>query len=413
MSGWSGLAYLKQWCEIARSFDIATGYFEIGALLELDGYWQRLGKVRILLGDETSLRTKRAFSDALQDRLDKLDGNIENEKTANPFLAGVHEIVEALRDGRIECRVYRREKFHAKAYITHSKLDVVGARALVGSSNFTKPGLTRNIELNIQVQVGAEVAQLQNWFDEHWQQAEPVSEDVLSIITRHVAEYSPFDIYAKALHEYFRGRELTAGEWDMQNSKMFPHLDQYQREAYWSLMRIARQHGGAFLCDGVGLGKTFVGLMLIERLIVHENKRVALFAPKAAKEGVWDPHLRRWLSHIGGGGDYSSLAVFSHTDLGRGGDYPGRFDRVAELADAIIIDEAHHFRNRGSRGQSEDDSDNRSRYYRMFDLINGSNGTDRFPESGRMDAPTTRPKAGLHAHRHPNQQSSDRSAPHD
>ena len=47
---------------------------------------------------------------------------------------------------------------------------------------------------------------------------------------------------------------------------------------------------GAFLCDGVGLGKTFVGLMLIERLVLHEGKRVVLFAPKATKEGVWEPH---------------------------------------------------------------------------------------------------------------------------
>ncbi len=46
------------------------------------------------------------------------------------------------------------------------------------------------------------------------------------------------------------------------------------------------------LCDGVGLGKTFVGLMLIEQLILHEGKRVALFAPKAVKEGVWESHPR-------------------------------------------------------------------------------------------------------------------------
>ena len=59
---------------------------------------------------------------------------------------------------------------------------------------------------------------------------------------------------------------------------MFGQLDRYQQEAYWSLMKICRQHGGAFLCDGVGLGKTFVGLMLIERLVLHENKRVVLFA---------------------------------------------------------------------------------------------------------------------------------------
>ena len=96
-------------------------------------------------------------------------------------------------------------------------------------------------------------------------------------------------------------------------------------------MKIARSHGGAFLCDGVGLGKTFVGLMLIERLVLHENRRVVLFAPKAAKEGVWEPHLRDWLPHIGGVGgsaDFSNLTVLSHTDLHRGGDFPERFRRI-------------------------------------------------------------------------------------
>ena len=39
--------------------------------------------------------------------------------------------------------------------------------------------------------------------------------------------------------------------------------------------------------------------MLIERLVLHEGKRVVLFAPKATKEGVWEPHLREWLPHIG------------------------------------------------------------------------------------------------------------------
>ena len=28
--------------------------------------------------------------------------------------------------------------------------------------------------------------------------------------------------------------------------------DRYQKEAYWALPKIARRHGGAFLCDGVG-----------------------------------------------------------------------------------------------------------------------------------------------------------------
>ena len=44
ISGWTGLRYLEQWTEISTGFDIATGYFEIGALLALDGHWQKLGQ---------------------------------------------------------------------------------------------------------------------------------------------------------------------------------------------------------------------------------------------------------------------------------------------------------------------------------------------------------------------------------
>lgn len=372
VSGWSGLRYLEEWTDIAKAFDIATGYFEIGALLALDGKWQQLDRIRILMGAETTLRTRQAMLEAIRSRATEvLDESIEAGKDTNPFLNGVSAILDALRTGRIQCRVYDRDKFHAKAYITHSKLEIVGSQALVGSSNFTRPGLTTNIELNVQIQSAREVAQLQEWFETHWNDATDVAEAVIDIIERHTREYTPFEVYAKALAEYFRGHELTASEWDETQSRMFPRLDLYQKEAYWALLKIAHQYGGAFLCDGVGLGKTFVGLMLIERLILHENKRVVLFAPKGAKEGVWEPHLREWLPHIGGvggGADFSNLAVFSHTDLGRGGDFPARFRRIAELADVVVIDEAHHFRNVGRQGDPETGV-RRSRYLELYDLL--------------------------------------------
>ena len=244
-----------------------------------------------------------------------------------------------------------------------------------------------------------EVAQLQEWFETHWNEAREVTEAVIETISRHAHLYSPFDVYAKSLQQFFRGHDLTATEWDETRSRMFRDLDRYQKEAYWALMKIARQHGGAFLCDGVGLGKTFVGLMLIERLILHEGKRVVLFAPKATKEGVWEPHLRQWLPHIGGvggGADFSNLAVFSHTDLGRKGDFPERFRRIAELADVVVIDEAHHFRNPGRRGDPDREIEP-SQYYRLFELLdNAPTPQDRVPADG-------------HAH----QQSLERLPPHD
>jgi len=46
VSGWTGLRNLDEWCGISSSFDIATGFFEIGSLLQLDGKWQQLEKIR-------------------------------------------------------------------------------------------------------------------------------------------------------------------------------------------------------------------------------------------------------------------------------------------------------------------------------------------------------------------------------
>ena len=55
---------------------------------------------------------------------------------------------------------------------------MVGSAALVGSSNFTRPGLTQNVELNVRFQ-GPEVAELQEWYEKHWDEATPVNDELL------------------------------------------------------------------------------------------------------------------------------------------------------------------------------------------------------------------------------------------
>lgn len=362
---WKVLQYLKEWCEIASAFDIAAGYFEIGSLLALDGKWQKLNKIRILMGDEMSQRTRQALLDGLRKRITQcLDDSAEETKEANDFLAGASAIVKALQEKQIECRIYAKRKFHAKAYITHPRVKVIGSVALVGSSNFTLPGLTQNIELNIQVKTSGDVAQLQEWFEAHWADGEDVTPDVIKVIERQIAEYTPFQVYAKALQELFRSHELPVVAWEQTSSAIYGLLDKYQKEAYHSLLKISKQHRGAFLCDGVGLGKTFVGLMLIERLIVNDRKRVALIVPKSGRIAVWERNLRKYLPHLFKG--FSNLRIFNHTDLMRSGEYPEELQRIKEQADVIIIDEAHHFRNRGLA--NTDEGEIRSRYWKLYDL---------------------------------------------
>jgi hypothetical protein len=50
----------------------------------------------------------------------------------------------------------------------------------------------------------------------------------------------------------------------------------------------------------------------------------------------------------------------------RSGEYPEEIERMKEQADVIIIDEAHHFRNRGL--ENTDDGEILSRYWKLYDL---------------------------------------------
>lgn len=383
-SDWKVRQYLQEWSAISSKIDIATGYFEIGALLALDTHWQQLDALRILMGDEVSGRTRAAVEKARDKALSTLDASIEHEKKTNDFLTGIDAIVEGLASKKLNCRVYTKEKFHAKAYINHARNPVIGSAALVGSSNFTFPGLTNNVELNVQIK-GREVDLLQQWYEEHWNKATDITPDVLQVIERHAREYPPFDVYAKALHEYFRaGGSLDPDEWDLRHSKIFQQLDQYQRDGYRNLLKIASKYNGALLCDGVGLGKTYIGLMLIERLAIRERKHVLLLVPKSGRETVWEPEIASKLTHLNSLFG-RRLVVMNHTDLTA----PSMQDDLAAAAaesDVVIIDEAHNFRNVGTRGEFTADLDTTgparggkliegegkvrpSRYRRLFELI--------------------------------------------
>ena len=95
---------------------------------------------------------------------------------------------------------------------------------------------------------------------------------------------------------------------------------------------------------------------------------VALIVPKAARKAVWEAEMNKRLRHISSG-IFSNLVIINHTDLQRGGEYQEKMERIKDMADAIVIDEAHHFRNPGTTGEGE--KTRPSRYRKLYDICEG------------------------------------------
>lgn len=355
--------YLTEWCKVSKQMDIATGYLEIGGLLDLDQNWQKLDKIRIILGNEMTRRTKSVIDEVVSNMLNRLRESINEEQEHNEFLIGVPAIVQAMKDRKIECRVYDKDKFHAKAYITYFRddyrnqfiapMNIPEGYALVGSSNFTHAGLTKNIELNVQVD--NEVSELQQWFNERWEEGTDITEAVLETIENQSREFSPYDVYLRSMYELFKGREETVSEWENHESKIYPGLSQYQRDGYNSMVEIAERYSGAFCCDGVGLGKTFVGMMLVERFVKKERKNVVLIVPASARISVWETTIKKYIPEILEG--FYPFKIINHTDLLLEKNQ-NLMDQITQQAEIVVIDEAHHFRNRSS-----------NRYRKLFDMM--------------------------------------------
>ncbi|MFN4217927.1 MAG: helicase-related protein [Candidatus Bipolaricaulia bacterium] len=321
--------------------DIATGYFEVSSLLALGEAWSNIERIRILMGDATTRKTRQLLVEELSR---KTEESLENHKERDDSLTGLDRVRQALQQKQIQVRVYDRSKFHAKCYLMRTRPPQLVNLGLIGSSNFTESGLTSNIELNLLTSEQHQLRALWEWFEQAWKEAKEVNADVLKVIERHLQLFTPFEIWAKALYEYFLGREKPVTHWEEHESVVYPLLSKYQQDGYRMALRIAERWGGALICDGVGLGKTFIGLMLLEYHF-KRGDRILLLVPKSARASVWESAIDRYLRPQYRVDCTAHLHIHNHTDFGREGTIPQEeLEFYQEHCKVIVVDEAHHFR---------------------------------------------------------------------
>ena len=114
-------------------------------------------------------------------------------------------------------------------------------------------------------------------------------------------------------------------------------LASFQQEGLREAVRLIDRHGGVIVSDAVGLGKTYIGMGLLEHYVLGKRSRGYIprglvICPAQLRDLVWEPKLN----------EYGIKAdVLSMEMLGR-----ESFDwRPFSEYDVVLVDESHNFRN--------------------------------------------------------------------
>ncbi|MGB6067172.1 MAG: phospholipase D-like domain-containing protein [Desulfomonilaceae bacterium] len=193
-----------------RCLDIATAYFNVGGFEQIKDGLLKLGNLRLILGSEPTLGKHLG----LEPKPEAVNGQIRGDLEDLPFdektLRSVEDLITFLQAHAIQVRLHRKGFLHAKCWIfyadrpgKHNLYDRFRPMvAIVGSSNFTRAGLTSNKELNLSHKVlvdssEAEDAEARNavgWLiDEGVVEKQPVSHQQSLTVEQPTDSLAPYE----------------------------------------------------------------------------------------------------------------------------------------------------------------------------------------------------------------------------
>jgi len=344
--------------ETGKSISIASAYFSLDAFNAIDSRLTELENVRLLFGDEASAKSRRYLINAFRSRSDI---DLQARREEDPYFIRLTAVEELINRKALEVRCYVRDKFHAKAYLVRRTVapNTVG---IIGSGNFTRLGLTQNVELNVELS-REQAANLSEWFEARWEEAQEddITNDILLEVQRHTRIYDPFLIYSKALKVW--GDAIQGSRPASDNSLIIPLLDPHQYEGFRRSLKILELHDGVMICDGVGLGKSFIALAIMESLAQSGPKggldNILLIAPKSILKSTWEGYLKKYLSRYME--PFGTIHPIAMTELGfepyaEAEDNVGKsveekqklVQYLFERSNVVVVDESHNFRTTSS-----------------------------------------------------------------
>ena len=339
------LAYLADDFDDRHGFSVATGYVNLGGLRHLAalaedrdrGTRLLLGAMPTGIGDEVPATLFERTLLALGDERDL--SRFPPSRALQQLLA-----VEAWLDRPdVAVRRYVHSFLHGKAYLFGDASDA--RAALVTSANLSSAGMWRNLELGL-VHYDPPVAQRAvQWFDALWEESDDFKARLRELLFPDPGLLDPRTVYLRAL------LELLGDDLDEDDDLPSPNavkLAPFQDDGFRRALAIVRRRHGVVYADGVGTGKTEIGLAFVEEYAVRRGQHVLLVVPAQLRDHWQDRlHQTRLPAQVVSYQEFAGDPQLAGLGLAAPGRAPGR-PALANHKDAyrlVVFDEAHALRN--------------------------------------------------------------------
>ncbi|MEK7766176.1 MAG: helicase, partial [bacterium] len=188
----------------------------------------------------------------------------------------------------------------------------------------------------LKSEVGARaIIELEQWYRRQWEEARDFKDELVAILDASKFGkrlYTPYEVYLKALFEYFQG---DLGGEEASGTRSAVDLTEFQEDAVKKARKILGRYDGVMIADSVGLGKTWIGKKLLEDYAYHQRMKALVVCPASLKD-MWERELRS-----------ATIAaeILTQEEMGR-----PEFDPVPRMAaDVVLVDESHNFRSQVSQ----------------------------------------------------------------
>jgi hypothetical protein len=254
----------------------------------------------------------------------------------------VHATITALISDRLQTRISAaRERLHAKMYVS-------SAGVTVGSSNFTEPGMSGQLEANVRLTTAltsAEaVEEARGLAENYWRMGTPYNDQLRVLLEQLLKPVTWEQALARACAELLEGewaRDFLKDELGLLQS-LWPSQLQGIGQALYVLMNV----GSVLYADAAGSGKTRTAAWLLRALrhaLITTGRAISdpvLISPPAVREA--------WADELAAAGVV--VEAFSHGSLSNVRTQSrGRTITTIETSRVMALDEAHNFINRSLR----------------------------------------------------------------